>query len=64
MIFEIYRQRRGLFRRTQWAWRLRAANGRILAVSGEGYNNRADCEHIVEQFRAGFTVNVPLRRLA
>jgi uncharacterized protein YegP (UPF0339 family) len=28
----------------QWRWRLRAANGRIIAESGEGYHNRADCE--------------------
>jgi len=27
----------------QWRWRLRAANGRIIADSGEAYHNRADC---------------------
>jgi len=33
--FHIYRDRRGL-----WRWRLKAANGRIIADSGEGYSRR------------------------
>ena len=28
----------------QWRWRVRAANGRILADSSEGYYNRKDAE--------------------
>lgn len=39
---EVYEARRGLSRRKQWRWRIRAANGRIVANGGEGYNNRAD----------------------
>lgn len=35
---EIYKDKRGEFR-----WRVRAANGRIVADSSEGYVNRADC---------------------
>jgi uncharacterized protein YegP (UPF0339 family) len=31
----------------QWRWRIFAANGRILADSGEGYRNEADCNHAV-----------------
>jgi uncharacterized protein YegP (UPF0339 family) len=27
----------------QWRWRLVAANNRIIANSGEGYYNKADC---------------------
>ena len=27
----------------QWRWRLTAANGKIIANSGEGYYNKADC---------------------
>jgi uncharacterized protein YegP (UPF0339 family) len=27
----------------QWRWRLRAANKRIIAESGEAYHNREDC---------------------
>ena len=26
-----------------WRWRLRAANNRVLADSGESYVNKADC---------------------
>lgn len=26
-----------------WRWRLRAGNNRIIANSGEGYFNKADC---------------------
>jgi len=33
--FEIYRDRR-----KEWRWRLKAANGRIIADSGEGYSRR------------------------
>jgi uncharacterized protein YegP (UPF0339 family) len=29
----------------QWRWQLKAANGRIIANSGEGYHNKADCIH-------------------
>jgi uncharacterized protein len=29
----------------QWRWTLYAANGKKLANSGEGYNNKADCVH-------------------
>lgn len=29
----------------QWRWTLYAANGRKIANSGEGYFNKADCEH-------------------
>ena len=26
-----------------WRWRLKAVNGQIIAVSGEGYVNKQDC---------------------
>ncbi|HWL95130.1 MAG TPA: DUF1508 domain-containing protein [Phycisphaerae bacterium] len=29
----------------QWRWRLLAANGQIIATSGEGYWNKSDCLH-------------------
>jgi len=29
----------------EWRWQLRAANQRIIADSGEGYQNRQDCLH-------------------
>lgn len=38
MKYEIYQDKRG-----EWRWRLKAANGKILAVSSEGYVDRYDC---------------------
>lgn len=32
----------------EWRWRLRAANNRIIATSGEGYVNRQDCYHAIQ----------------
>lgn len=52
MTFELYRARRGLLLRTQWRWRLRARNGRIIATSGEGYNNRRDALAAITTIRA------------
>lgn len=39
---EIYRDARQEFR-----WRVRAANGRIVADGAEGYRNRADCARML-----------------
>lgn len=33
-------------------WRLRANNGEIIADSGEGYNDRDDCEHGINLVKA------------
>lgn len=33
----------GILRSQRWRWRLVHANGNILAVSSEGYANRAEC---------------------
>ena len=32
----------------EWRWRFIASNGKIIADSGEGYHNRADCVHGIE----------------
>lgn len=40
--FLIYIDQRGEYR-----WKIEAANGRIIADSGEGYNNYADCKHAI-----------------
>ncbi|HEY7037120.1 MAG TPA: DUF1508 domain-containing protein [Thermomicrobiales bacterium] len=44
--FELYRDAKNEYR-----WRLRARNGRLIADSGEGYHNRADCEHGIDLVR-------------
>lgn len=41
--FEVYKDNRG-----EWRWKFRASNGRIIAVSSEGYINKQDCEHGIE----------------
>lgn len=38
--FVLYKDEKGEYR-----WRLYAANSKIIADSGEGYKNRADCLH-------------------
>lgn len=42
--------------KTEWRWRLRASNGRIVADSGEGYSSRAKCR---DGFRAAALLAVP-----
>ncbi|MCB9096048.1 MAG: DUF1508 domain-containing protein [Arcobacter sp.] len=34
--------------RAEWRWRLKATNGKIIATSGEGYNNKQDCLHAID----------------
>ncbi|WP_401728583.1 YegP family protein [Stenotrophomonas muris] len=51
MKFEVYREGgRSLLAQAagDWRWRLRGDNGRIIATSGEGYQNKADCLHGIE----------------
>jgi uncharacterized protein YegP (UPF0339 family) len=40
--FEIFQDNDGEYR-----WRFQSNSGKILAISGEGYNNRANCEHAI-----------------
>jgi uncharacterized protein YegP (UPF0339 family) len=44
--FELYADARGA-----WRWRLVAANGRVLAESGEGYRRRADAYQGLQRVR-------------
>lgn len=41
MSVEIYRDDLG-----EWRWRKRAANGKVIADSGEGYRNFDDCHRM------------------
>lgn len=38
--FEIFQDEKN-----QWRWHLKAANGKIIADSAEGYVRKSDCEH-------------------
>lgn len=42
----------------EWRWRFWAANGRILADSGEGYEHLTDCIDALEIVRHGSDVVV------
>lgn len=42
MVYYIYKDASGY-----WRWRLRAANNRIIADSGESYVNKSDCLHAI-----------------
>ncbi len=44
--FEVYQDNAKEYR-----WRLKAANGAILATSGQGYKAKADCKNGVERIR-------------
>ena len=48
MTFEIYKDRKEEFR-----WRLKAANGNIMATSGEGYKAKEDCKKGIESIQKG-----------
>ena len=49
MKFEIYKDRAG-----EWRWRLKSANGRNIADSGEGYSTKSNCRRAVNEL-AGAT---------
>jgi uncharacterized protein YegP (UPF0339 family) len=53
MTYEVYKDTAG-----QWRWRLKAANGKIVASSGEGYANKADCIHAIELVKGSASVPV------
>ena len=43
MTFHIKKDARG-----EWRWNLKAANGKNIANSGEGYKDKKDCLHAIE----------------
>lgn len=65
--FEIYKEASGasqglLAIPAQWRWRLRAANNRIIANSGEGYYNKEDCIHAINLVKST-TGNTPVEEV-
>lgn len=42
----------------QWRWRLVAANNLIIAVSSEGYWNKADCENAINLVKVSYSAPV------
>lgn len=37
--------------RNQWRWRVKALNGKILAISSESYKNKKDCRTALSSTR-------------
>ena len=48
MTFEVYKDKSEEFR-----WRLKAANGNIMATCGQGYKDKADCMSAIKSIQAG-----------
>jgi uncharacterized protein YegP (UPF0339 family) len=44
----------------QWRWRLIASNNKIIANSGEGYYNEADCDNAINLVKG--SSNAPVYR--
>jgi uncharacterized protein YegP (UPF0339 family) len=42
----------------EWRWRLKAANHKTIADSGEGYTNKKDCEDAIKLVKG--TANTPV----
>ena len=53
--FEVYKDKAGEHR-----WRLKAANGQVIATSGDGYKERRDCLAGIESVRR----NAPAAKVA
>lgn len=47
--FEVFKDAKG-----EWRWRLRSGNNKIIATSGEGYKNKADCTAGLDLARNSF----------
>lgn len=55
MIFQIFKGEKG-----QWYWRLKTPNGNSIAISGEGYHNKADCLRGIEIIKSLSTQKAPV----
>jgi len=53
MKFHIYKDAK-----KEWRWRLKAANGKIIADSGEGYTSKQGCRNALALIKG--TTNIPV----
>lgn len=56
MVYQVFRDTVN-----HWRWRLRAGNNRIVATSGEGYFNKADCYAAIRLVKGSSAV--PIKEL-
>ena len=61
MFFEIYVQPGRTLLAGEWRWRLKAANGQIIA-QGESYVRKEDCVHAINLIKST-TVHTPVREV-
>jgi uncharacterized protein YegP (UPF0339 family) len=45
-VFELYKDKGGEFR-----FRLKGADGNLLAISGKGYDKKADCQAVIDAIK-------------
>ena len=45
-VFEVYKDRGGEFR-----FRLKDADGTLLAIAGKGYDKKADCQKVIDSIK-------------
>jgi uncharacterized protein YegP (UPF0339 family) len=48
LTFEVYKDKANEYR-----WRLKAANGQVVAAASEGYKAKADCEEAIDLLKKG-----------
>ncbi|MBO6782397.1 MAG: DUF1508 domain-containing protein [Alphaproteobacteria bacterium] len=53
LTYELYKDKAG-----EWRWRLRAANNKIIADCGEGYQNKQDCLAGIELVKGSIAAEV------
>ena len=57
MTYVYYKDAKG-----EWRWRLVAANGRIIADSGEGYSSERECLADIDRVKASKDAHVVERK--
>ena len=53
MKFHVYKDTKG-----EWRWRLKAANGKVVADSAEGYSSKQGCLNGIDLVKG--TTNIPV----
>jgi len=53
MKYHVYKDDAG-----EWRWRLKAANGKVLADSGEGYSSKTACKEGIDLVKASADADV------
>ena len=48
--------------KTEWRWRLKAENGKIIADSGEGYINQTDCLYAIKLVQSSVDARIDIQK--